>query len=266
MSTCKFLLTSSIVAVVLGVSLSAQAEIVATTNSVSGEDNSVTVMGAYGASATDLVNSGQTTLSSAVRSHADLFDAGTTVSRANNGAVLTATTGGEGDYYPLTMFGEGVRLPVTYTFMLNTTSINAQGYDITQIDSFAGWNENNLTLANQKFTVEVSKVGSTDWLSVGTYTYKPFTDLETLGATESLVSLTNQGSGVLNNGSIALTGVDGIRITYMDNGSQGAIAVDGMVLQEIDVVGQATIPEPSTTVLSIAGAAALLAYAWRKRK
>jgi len=221
MRTCKFLLALSMVALVLGVALSAQAEIVFTPNSVSGAKDSTSVMGAYKASATDLINSGQATLASGERSHGDLFDSSTASLQSNDGAIVTIDTIGAGAYHPLTMFGAEVRLPVTYTFMLNTTT-NTQGYDITQIDSFAGWNENNYTLANQVFSVEVSKVGSSTWLSVGTYTYKPFTSLTDTGASESLARLTNQGGGVLNNGSLALTGIDGIRFTYTDNGSAGA--------------------------------------------
>lgn len=261
MSTCKFLLTSSIVAVVLGVSLSAQATVITTDSAnVSGIANSITTENVIPASALDLVNSGQSTFSSAVRSRGDFFNVDANTTSANDGLIRPATEGGE--YYPISFSGPSF-LPVAYTFTLNTTTQNTNGYDITQIDSFAGWNENPWTLGNQKLTVEVSKVGSAEWLTLGTYTYAPFTTSD-MGASETRLRLTNQEGGVLNNGSVALTGVDAIRITYLDNGSLGGL--DGMVVQEIDVVGKATVPEPSTTILSLAGAAAMMAYAWRKRK
>ncbi len=264
MRTCKFLLALSMVALVLGVSLSAQATVITTDSAnVSGDDNSITTENVIPASALDLVNNGQSTFSSAIRSRGDFFNVDANTTLANDGLLRPASAAGE--FYPITSLGVNPSyLPVAYTFVLNTTT-NTNGYDITQIDSFAGWNENSRSLANQNMTVEVSKVGSNSWLTLGTYTYAPFTDLSLMGATETRLRLTNQGGGILSNGTINLTGVDAIRITYLDNGSTGA-SIDGMVVQEIDVVGSATVPEPSTTILSLAGAAAMMAYAWRKRK
>jgi hypothetical protein len=247
MRNYKFLFTVSLVGLAFGGSLSAKAEILMT-------GSSSTTAGAFACSATDLVNSDQSTLTSATRDKTSLFHA---VDAVNNGVIDKP-----GSYYQISM------LPVVYTFTLDTgtNTRNTLGYTITEIDCFAGYHDPNVnqSLGNQNILVEVQKVGSTAWLSVGAYTFEPF-DKTVNGASSTKLSLTNVGGSALTTDSLTLTGVDAVRITYLDNGSSGVYA-NGVIIQEIDVIGTATVPEPSTAIMGVLGAGSLLTYAWRKRK
>jgi len=97
-------------------------------------------------SAIDLVNQGQATFLSYTEG-TPTFGAGT----ANEGTATNLTTSGT--------FYRSTQLPATLVFNLDV-STNTAGYDITQIDSFAGWQGGGTqTYANQNFTVEYSVVG-----------------------------------------------------------------------------------------------------------
>ena len=239
----RLMLTLAAVAVVFGGLPAAQAAI---TQADSTGDAS-----GFSVSASDLVNQGQATLSSATRSHVpehstsgdfggyDPANTGLNVPYANDGAIgafSTSPWGKNVEYYPMTNPTSAYALPVTYTFALNT-SINTAGYDITNITSTCGYLWNNDWTANQVFQVEITKDGST-WLSLGTYTYAPYTTT-TQNAKVTQVSLAS-GGAALDNGTYVAQHVTGIRITYSDTGNRGGF--DGTAIKEIDVLGQPSAP------------------------
>ena len=215
------------------------------------QNNATGVASGFTVSATDLVNQGSSTLTSATRSHApmhgnvgdtgyDVSNSGTGVIYANDGQIgdfVTSPWGKNVEWYPSTQFGwptANALLPVTYTFALNTSTHSA-GYDISNITSTCGYLWNKDWCSNQVFQVEITKDGST-WVNLGTYNYKPYT-----GGTESAqmtqVGLSNTGGGALDNGTYVAKNVTGIRITYLDPGNASGSDFNGTAIKEIDVVG-----------------------------
>lgn len=180
--------------------------------------------------ANDLINAGQPTLLSAVIDKGPFWGVAPGLPAFNDGLGHPAD-GAAGAYLPAA-FGGGGTMPFTYTVTLDT-SVNAAGYRISGIRSFAGWPQNGSSLANQKFEVWFSHVGSSGFVSLGTYTYAPFGNDHTAEAAAS--RLTIGGAG----GTIA-TGVDEIRLVFLDHGfNNGDPVIDGTVYHEIDVTGDA---------------------------
>ena len=141
---------------------------------------------------------------------------------------------------------------VTMTFDL-TGSVT--GYNITSIDSIAGWNTNAQHHAAQFYEVLVSAVGSAAYTSLnltggatsgGKVSYDPFGSGQ--GATK--VTITDDSSGII------ASGVDSIRfiLTHQADGLD-----NDTVYHEIDVFGAATaVPEPSVALLGGLGLIALM--------
>jgi len=216
--------------------------------------------GGFTATATDLVNQGQPTLSSATRSHVPVFgdpgnanydvsNAGPSPVYANDGQIgdfITSPWGKNVELFCNTTTSGWVTantlLPVTYTFTLDT-SINIDGYDITNITSTCGFLWNRAWLANQKFQVEITRDGST-WLDMGTYSYIPVTSTSGSDTFETQVVLSN-GGGVLNTGIHVAQNVRAIRITYLSTNLPSPNSdLDGTAIKEIDVLGM-----PSAKIL-----------------
>jgi len=213
--------------------------------------------GGFTASATDLVNQGQPTLSSATRSHVPVFgDPGNANYDASNaGAVPVYVNDGQIGDFSTSPWGRNVELfpnttasgwvtanmllPVTYTFTLDT-SVNTSGYDITNITSTCGFLWNRAWLANQKFQVEITRDGST-WLDMGTYSYIPVTDTHGSDTFETQVVLSS-GGGVLNTGTQVAQNVRAIRITFLSTNLPSPNSdLDGTAVKEIDVFGKPTV-------------------------
>ena len=175
-------------------------------------------------SSTDLVNQGQPTLASPYTSSTTPnFGAGTVI----NGKAARKTT--DCAFYRTI----NKALPATLVFDLNVSS-NTLGYNITQIDSFAGWDGGGTqTQANQKFTVEYSVVGSDTWTSLASVDFSPFSDTNSNTPAYSQCIIIDDGSGFL------ATGVDALRFTYNEPTISGG-ANGGLVLQEIDIQGVPT--------------------------
>jgi hypothetical protein len=123
------------------------------------------------------------------------------------------------------------------TFNLDTTT-NALGYDITSFDSYGGWNDSGRD--RQKFELYYSKVGSSDFTFLGSIDYDP-------------TGAPTDPSAVRAMFGTALTGVDAIRVDFpatQENNYAG--------YGEFDLIGKATVPEPATGIMLLAGAVGLM--------
>ena len=104
----------------------------------------------------------------------------------------------------------------TYDFVLDLNT-NPQGYDISQIDSFSGWNDSR---AGQAYTISFSTVGDPSFTQIFS--------VSVAASGESLVTNVFDDTGALLG-----TGVDVIRFDVGVNGN-------GNVWREVDVIGEPT--------------------------
>ncbi|MFC4992600.1 PEP-CTERM sorting domain-containing protein [Rubritalea tangerina] len=208
-------------------------------------NNSSTSEGTFVASNTDLA---QTQLTSIARTSGSVF-AGINGGNPNQLVNGSALTGGGLFHSSGT---NDTHFPATYTLEFDL-SINTLGYDITTINTIAGWNENGRTLANQQYELQYSVVGDAAFQSLGVQSFTPFSGADGNGASASLLSITD------DSGTIA-QGVDAIRFIVQDHGQHTGTA-QGTVFKEFDVIGAATVasvPEPSTTALIGIGGLSLI--------
>ena len=205
--------------------------------------SSTTVLAYSGqTSTTDLINAGQSTLSSATVSATNPSFPGTGINNGNYSNTFTDNT----------FFAVPGNFPATATYDLNVT-VNVLGYDLTSIKSFMGWATVSAAQANQTYTIEVSTVGSASYTSLATVAYKPFNDTDSPTAYETFVTVSDSIPG-----GVLATGVDSIRFTFTDPIGVNGVTPDsgtfeGTVIREIDVFGVATIPEPSAAILALGG-------------
>ena len=123
------------------------------------------------------------------------------------------------------------------TFFLDTT-VNALGYDVASIASFGGWNDSGRD--RQLYAVSVSYVGDSNFVYLGALDYNP-----AAGSSPSAVRAVFETS---------LTGVDAVRFDFL-NGQENGYAGYG----EFDVVGIATVPEPSSLAMVLCACVACVA-------
>jgi len=169
----------------------------------------------------DLINTGQSTfLSQDITGSANSTGV---PSNLNNGSTGTATT-------HATAYWDHSNVWST-TFNLDTSS-NTLGYDITEINTVAGWTNANVF---QEYELFVSVVGDASFTSLGTVNM-------TFIALDGLNHST-QAKWTDTTGTIA-TGVDAVRFVFADD-----IAPIAAIYREIDVIGAATVPEPSSMAL-----------------
>ena len=223
-----------------------QAATTVTTESSSGATSQID---AFTASSIDLAQSGSSALLSSTISNSGAFgDSGAndlgngliTNVNGTRGVFLSPTSGGMTDF------------PSVFNLTFDT-SVNTLGYDISEITTFAAWFNNGASLANQLYDLEFSVVGETSFNSLGQTNFIPFDGEaeDASGATQ----VTHTGE---NNAPLIASGVDAIRITFLDSGVLNG-GVNGTVFQEVDVFGVATtVPEPSSTALVGLGGLALL--------
>lgn len=170
------------------------------------------------ANATDLVNSGQPTLSGVTTSVNPNFG----FAGLNDGVAATNTTN--------SAFYRDNRQPSLITFTLDT-STNTNGYNIESIRTIAGWAGVNVTQANQKYEVSFSQVDSLSFQSLGVFENAPFSASSNAGASTQ-ISLTD------DSGTIA-TNVDVVRLNLIYPGLTGNNSNPGTVYREIDIEGAA---------------------------
>lgn len=130
----------------------------------------------------------------------------------------------------------------TTTYDLDVT-LNINGYDITEFRLFSGWNDDR---ASQQYTISYSLVGSSAFTTL--------TSITSLQSDGSLLTRTYDDTS-----APLLTGVDAVRFNFVYPNNEFGRAT---VYREIDVLGIATVPEPSAALLGGLGMLALL----RRRK
>ncbi len=186
---------------------------------------------------TNLVRAGASTLESVTVSHDPSLSGTFKTTGLNDGS---ATASSNLTYYAVNE--PTGNLPATITFTLQGS---ASGYDITSIESLAGWKDSNI--GDQKFQLLLSIRGD-DFLDYGTYSATG-----ALGDFASLVTVTDES------GRIA-SGVTGVRFVYLNpDGTQGGNG--GTVIRELQVFGTASaVPEPSAIALLGAGALGLVGW------
>ena len=190
---------------------------------------------AYPASGTDLINQGQASFVSQVSNYS--FFLGSTAT-LNDGVL-----GPDSANISATAFQPG---GFTSTFNLNTNSAtggSASGYDLSGINTIAGWTDNG---ADQKYELLISQVGSGGaFTSLGTFTFAPFVNASGAQSSSTEISLAG-ASGPLAGG------VDAVRFIFQ---TPTPAASDDTYYREIDVFGKASSPVPEA---STAGSLGLL--------
>lgn len=188
---------------------------------------------AFPASTTDLINSGQPTFTSASSTGYAAFTNGGFTSD-----VTTLNDGGLG--LPSSNFPDALATLAfdldgtwTTTFTLNTTS-NTYGYDITQINTLAGWQANR---ADQKFGLSYSTVAAP-----ATYTPLGTFSLDASGVSGSTkIQLTD------STGMVAMN-VKNLQFSFQNFGVGTSPET---VYREVDVFGTPSTTPPAPTSLSI---------------
>jgi hypothetical protein len=210
-------------------------------------------------SATDLINVNQSTYSSVTVSGYTPYSGieGPAAEIGSPDFILNdGAHGGDTGFSPRTYVGNAaLDLDGTWTaiYRLNTTA-NTLGYDLKTIDTFTAHADNR---AGQYFTVYVDMVSTTGdvWQSLGAFSSDGPND----GETEQAHHMQLASATGFNPAAFA-TGVDAIRFDVMLGSPYGD------VWREIDVQGSATVPEPSTIVLTVLVLPGFGLVAWRRRR
>jgi hypothetical protein len=208
--------------------------------------------GSFGASGTDLINNDQaTTLSSLTL--LGTTATGSSLADLNNGTAVWNGYSFNASFAP----SDGAVVTVT----LDTTS-HPLGYDIDSIVSVAGFLL--CDRAQQRYDVSYSLVdnpytfiylrGDSDTTVNQLYQTTPNTDPSRV---ESKVTI----SGF----SPIATGVAQLKFTFYPVPFYAGGSDVGTCYREIDINGMATVPEPSTSALLIAGALGFICYVCWKR-
>jgi len=124
-------------------------------------------------------------------------------------------------------------------FALDTT-VNTLGYDISSIETYGGWHDNGRD--RQSFKISISLVGSDSFIDFGSINSDP-----TFGTN------TSQPTALRAVFPANLTGVDAVRFDFFGNQENGYAGYG-----EFDVIGLATVPEPSALAALLGGSALLL--------
>jgi hypothetical protein len=230
------ILAGSICAAVLTVlTASAQAAILQNNTYISGSNET-----ALAVSSTDLVNQGQPTFLTETSVGFTPFSCcGGTASTSylNDGSAGTNSTSAG------TAFDLDGTWTTTYALNLST---NTMGYDITGVNSFTGWPDSR---TDQKYELLYSTVAApSTFLSLGTFSFLPN------GGGSAEISLTDS------------TGVIATHVAAVQFSIQSPASGSESVYRELDVIGRASVPEPSSIALGLIGGLGLLVMLRRRRQ
>ena len=135
---------------------------------------------------------------------------------------------------------------ITYTF--DTSGSNSRGYDLTKIQTYAGWNYiYGIGRSNQGYAVELTFVGgaTTTLLNKDSWATDPI-----YWTRVTLVNDADPGVALL------ATGVKSVTFTNFENATAYHGDVGAVAYREIDIYGTTTVPEPAVASLLLLGAAA----------
>jgi hypothetical protein len=160
---------------------------------------------------------------------------------------------------------DGVANPLCYQVFVLNTAAAPNGYDISEVDSFASWTtggNNSRTWQNMeiKYNLMGESYSGSGELLHSLYAYTPYRPNDA-GWNTTKVSLTDS-TGKL------VSGISAIEFLYLANGQSGSGLGTGNLTSysEVVAIGSPTVvPEPSSVVLVIAALLGMAAYAWRKR-
>jgi hypothetical protein len=199
----------------------------------------------------DLVLTGASTLSS-VTSSGPIFLG--ELGNINNGLLGGATTETTDVATDALYFANGGPAAAgSITFHLNT-AINTQGYDISALNVFGGWNQKAIL---QIFTVSYTKVGNSSPITLTNVNYVPFAYPVGAGDYSSLTTI------ISDNASPLISGVDSITFSFEPYDFSGDIRTT--MLREISVIGTASVPEPSTMAIITLAGGVLFVMVMRRR-
>lgn len=166
----------------------------------------------------------------------------------DSGADLGSTTAA---YVP----AEGEQLVFTFD-----VSANRHGYDVSQIVSYSASDVDRIT---QNYDIDVLQVGATEWLALFSG-YDMGRDAQAAFDADSLgreMKITVQDS----TGALLATNVWKIRFTFHDTNGFGSGVSAATVYREFDIIGTASVPEPSSLTLTVVGLTLTGVFCIRKR-
>jgi hypothetical protein len=161
----------------------------------------------------------------------------------SGGATVVSLTDGLFPTSPNSSTGSLAISGGNVVYELNTT-VNTFGYDISSIGIFSGWNDDGRDGIN--VTVSYATVAAP----------LTFVDITTATQDDGSARFENANINETVSPNVLASGVKSIRFTF--NSPENA----GAGYKELDVIGVATVPEPSTALLGGLGILALM----RRRK
>ena len=206
----------------------------------------------YSVNSSDLIQNGAATLSSGPTVSSGSFTEFDSANGANSFALANLNDGTNSNITG-SAFSTGYDNTAVDTFnyatdfVLNTTT-NTLGYDLTSITVTSNGNDRRV---NQNIEIFYTTVANPTFQLLKAYTFTPAT------ASSSNYSLrVNVTEDAGNN--ILATGVNAVRFRVLTPAAGYATSTGGTVFSEFDVAGIATVPEPTTALLSALGCLALL--------
>lgn len=129
---------------------------------------------------------------------------------------------------------------ITYTL---DTSANTFGYDVSSITGFGGWGDGGRD--EQRYSIFVSQIGSPDFILYGQLQENPASP--------------GSPSGVMAQFNGSISNIDEVKFVFLDQVENGFVGYG-----EFDVVGTASVPEPTSVTLGLLGGLAFLSRRRRK--